>query len=557
MPHYYGLLDLAAKVTPDNLPAPSVHPLYEEPLSDLIPMERLHEYWNRRGNWLDKQNNLIRATRAKVYALSLVVGWLERQLRDVLSRLAAPAIVPRSQAVAGIAPMSRLWLGFTKLNAAVQSLETHTTRAMPPHEREARLRSAYLERRLEGDEKRDALNLMYQSTGTYLPNTPQRLVYQLRDTSREVNLRRGDFLLALSPASSPGFLDVSPYPIIQNTSIERVYGSTVEDAGLTEVSVEAIDRLNGLLVLAMGHNNRIAELEEETDLDFSHDVLLDPVHKDFLTSKVQLTLRGIGNPPNATSNPRIIEALGAGQARARSSQETPASHILWNAVQLHQESTGINVAEIRSRLTAHLSSGGSSLNDSQWSAWEHAVGHRLTLLWGPPGTGKSHTLRAIILGYVLGALERHEPLRLLVTANTYTAIDNVLLDLDQELRSRLPADTYTLCRLQSGWRDSSEEPWTQDYPTLQNVVLNRSEPSEEIIALREALDTPTKILIMGCPPQQLHNLAIAPRSNSNARVGDTVKNWFDVIVLDEASQMDVASSTLIFSKAAPGCNWIC
>lgn len=139
----------------------------------------------------------------------------------------------------------------------------HNACYAPSQSETAQTRSAYLERRLEGDAKQDALNLIHQSTGTYLPNTPQRLVYQLRDTSREVNLRRGDFLLALSPASSPGFLDLSPYPVIQNTSIERVYGSTVEDAGLTEVSVEAIDRLNGLLVLTMGHNNRIRNLRKK------------------------------------------------------------------------------------------------------------------------------------------------------------------------------------------------------------------------------------------------------------------------------------------------------
>jgi hypothetical protein len=81
VPHYYRLLDLAGRVTPEQLPPPFTHPLYAEPFSDLIPMERLHEYWNKVGNWIERQRDILAATRAKVYGLSLIVSWLERQLR--------------------------------------------------------------------------------------------------------------------------------------------------------------------------------------------------------------------------------------------------------------------------------------------------------------------------------------------------------------------------------------------------------------------------------------------------------------------------------------------
>src|SRR5688572_30349168 len=143
-------------------------------------MERLHEYWNRVGNWLERQRNIIGATRAKVYGLSLIVGWLERQLGDMLSRNAAPSVFQAPRAVAGIAPVSRLWLGFTRLNTALDGLEKHTTRAMPPHEREARFRSARLERRLEGSEKVAALQQLNTANGTNLSDQPTLFVYQMR-----------------------------------------------------------------------------------------------------------------------------------------------------------------------------------------------------------------------------------------------------------------------------------------------------------------------------------------------------------------------------------------
>ncbi len=38
--------------------------------------------------------------------------------------------------------------------------------------------------------------------------------------------------------------------------------------------------------------------------------------------------------------------------------------------------------------------------------------------------------------------------------------------------------------------------------------------------------------------------------------GDTIRNWFDFMILDEASQLDVATSTLIFTKRATGCSCV-
>jgi DNA replication ATP-dependent helicase Dna2 len=80
------------------------------------------------------------------------------------------------------------------------------------------------------------------------------------------------------------------------------------------------------------------------------------------------------------------------------------------------------------------------------------------------------------------------------------------------------------------------------------LVLNRDNPSDEIKDLRKRLDKPRGILIVGFPPQQLHNLALAGRTK---RAAYTVRPWFDLTLIDEASQVDVASSTLVVSKVAP------
>jgi hypothetical protein len=74
-------------------------------------------------------------------------------------------------------------------------------------------------------------------------------------------------------------------------------------------------------------------------------------------------------------------------------------------------------------LTAHLPvTRVESLNESQNAALAASIDHSLTFIWGPPGTGKSHTIICILL-QLLEVLPKS---RFLITAPTHNAIDNLL-----------------------------------------------------------------------------------------------------------------------------------
>ena len=64
------------------------------------------------------------------------------------------------------------------------------------------------------------------------------------------------------------------------------------------------------------------------------------------------------------------------------------------------------------------------LTRSQRQAFDNVLGHRLTLVWGPPGTGKTHFLAATI-----AALSPE--LKIAVTAFTHSAVENLLAKLAQ------------------------------------------------------------------------------------------------------------------------------
>lgn len=571
--HHYSLLDVVKTYKPDALAAPIVHPLYLEPMSDLVPAERIHEWWTRdkRRDWHDVQTTIRETSQKKVYALNLVASRLESDLKDVLSRQAAPDVLTEPKGIGKkIAPQSQMWYEFTQLNAALKSLDLHTIRAMPPHEREATTKSARLTRRLSGNERQIAIGLLSRSIGRELTDNETLFIYELRDGSLEINARPGDFPFALSPEqkqtsqgsfeSRQGFLDESPFSYVEGTSLQNAVNRrnpTFESLKWTEVSVEAIDRPNRLIALRGNYNCNILQLENEmrnhTDaekrLDFSKNVILDKIHDEFLTSKLKLTLKDIANPPNAVPDVRTLEALGLPpNYPVGKSPITFASEILWETQKIHAQKTNRDVRQIRENLELELKKASRNLNDSQWRAWENALERRFSIIWGPPGTGKSQTLRTIILGAVLDALENQKPLRLLITANTNTAVDNVLLDAERDLARLLSAEKYKIYRVQSDRQNVSDE-MSKNHPTLKQICLSKSSPSEEINALRDELTLPTEISIVGILPQQLHNLAIVGQRNP-PKSKATLKEWFDFVVLDEASQMDIASATLIFTKIA-------
>ncbi|MBE0669050.1 MAG: AAA family ATPase [Anaerolineales bacterium] len=66
---------------------------------------------------------------------------------------------------------------------------------------------------------------------------------------------------------------------------------------------------------------------------------------------------------------------------------------------------------------------------SQGVAFQHMLKHRLTLVWGPPGTGKTHFLAKAVLSLAKARKEIGEPLRVGIMAFTHAAIENLLAEI--------------------------------------------------------------------------------------------------------------------------------
>lgn len=542
IPHYYSLVEVARiyhePSLPANIAAFNIHPLFGTPLSDQIPSERAHEIWSRvtaPRHWQQQMDTYRETVRKRLTALETVTRRLEDDLGNQLSQTAPVISIGPPPRQNRLSVDGQLWYAFAKLNTALEELDVHQIRAMPPHERTARFRSARLPQRLMGNAEQTALAQLG------VPSRAGRRVYELAADSREVKAKVGDFAFALAPEGATGILDQPIAAVVRNTPLQGAYGGdafwrTLMEEG-TGVTVAALDRNLGLIALDVNqrHPTFIDDLHNAGIINFNQDVILDPVHNDFFTRKLLAALQAIGNPQVAGTNPLVRRATGQAGAGSRRSAHTPTADFLWNATAMANTPVPRNLPPVRTQLINH----GLDLNPTQWQAWEDALTHRARLVWGPPGTGKSRTARAIVVGAVLEAHNAGRPLRVLVSAFTYNAIDNILIAIANDLATLLPGgcDTY---RVRSRYQATPG-----NIGAAIDAELNRGNPSQQIQALRATVQNQTGLVVVGAPPEQVHNLLTCDN-------GSAQDEWFDLILIDEASQLDVAHAILPLCGVADG-----
>lgn len=537
IPHYYSLLGLARQYRPARVTSDfSIHPFFEDPLSDQIPSERAHEIWNKVGGsrpWSQQIVDLRQAVEVKLFALSAVVAKLREDLRSRLTS-AAPKITdirPPSM-LQRVSADGQVWSAFALLNAQIVKLEHQITMAMPVHEREARFRSARLSGELGAPERGQA----FLDLG--LTPADNIRIYRMAASSREAKFEAGDFTCAVSPAGDAGFYQkristyLSTLPASAPSWVRPEHFTNI----LTSVSVLAIDRERLLIALEFndGLHPAIRNLERHGLLNLASDVVLDSMPRDFLTEKVKKALKAIGNPSIAAAHGASTElALGKTAPKPQTAHH-PVADILWDSVKLSTTASGRNASAIRPTVEAM----GVSLNPSQWDAWTSAIENRLTLIWGPPGTGKSETLRAILRGLLVGAHLQGRPIRILITGGTYDAIDNLATRIFNQLNSMVPLiGSVRAARLRSGSRDASNPAFD---------MLNDSRSNPALGKLHAALSKITGSAIVTGTPQQVFKFAEMSASLTSP--------LFDVIVIDEASQMDMANASICLTAIAPeGC----
>ena len=170
---------------------------------------------------------------------------------------------------------------------------------------------------------------------------------------------------------------------------------------------------------------------------------------------------------------------------------------------------------MRSLKAAEASAG---FTRSQTSAFNHVLKRRLSLVWGPPGTGKTHFLAKAILSMAKASLDSGKALRIAVTAFTHAAIENLLVEIREH------AALFGL----DGELDIFK---------LKYIATSRAQDLAAI-SEKEVWSIGDGVCVIGGTIYSFYKTGI---------IGD-----FPMLVVDEASQMKFGELAMAWGVLAPG-----
>ncbi|MYA07674.1 MAG: AAA family ATPase [Holophagales bacterium] len=542
--HALTLFGLVEHYQHEKIPCRLPDQFYREPLSDMIPRERIYELWQlslgggagvvRWGGVVKTMSQLLGGLASTVdqqtRALSSLTGRLREDFREQL-RARAPRIALTVPTWArGVAADAKLWIAWKQFEDVLGKVQKHNQYLADPDETEAAyegLRLSRLVRRSTDDEWE----------------------YEVSPDSVNSKLRAPHQFLCLSVDAVPGFAALRVRDVVGAVPRHLVHLGSIPMHRIFSVTLSSLDRAGRRAVVRFNNfYGKVASEQRELrelviaqlgDSGLGQVTLMEGLGSDVQTRRLVRVLRAIGNPPIAVAAPEAKAALGAEQRIARPGEDepTPAAQVLWEADVLHS-------SEFRRRSAADgmacAARGRTGLNASQTEAVRQALWRTLTVIWGPPGTGKTLTCQALLHSLVSKAatVDLKRPYTVLVTGPTYRAVGETI----GRLAHGLAEDPASVCRLYpvySRYRDD-RFPLPTDTGTHMEVFETFAEEANAHFR-QMAVDfiEGSRVVIVAAVAHQCPRIAeeLAKVERDGA---EALREVFDFVVIDESSQMDMS-----------------
>jgi len=460
-----------------------------------VAFERIHDVWEGRAFSPDPRNrsrdipsDAVRAgieqtVLAKLRATDSVVRRLKSEIGDRLLLRKEPFLLYEEFDPINFQALEALRT-FTMIEASMAELAVKAEHTLSVEDRAAKLACLRGLRYLEGRDEVDG-----------------SLWFTFDPESRDARFDVGDFNLVVTPECRPDLLLGNIDGKLFERAIWRYVGFKVK---LLAYDLAADPPCVRLLPDAPD------KFRENVDLTLP--CVLDKLYVDYVSHR---TLDVLKELPHSDGAAHIHELIARGTVSGWTPFVSDATHI---------EEEFLRRAGATARAAV--------LNDGQWRALHGVFNEPLSLVWGPPGTGKTYTVAHILLGYALAAVRQQRPIRILVTAFTHHAIANVLLKV-AELAERygIGPDMLAVGKLQG-----SEPNATDDLlPEQVERWVDRQ--------LQSCLDRTTPCVIAGGTVWAVHK--------GMQEAESSIQQWFDVVLVDEASQMRTPDALIAVAASKP------
>lgn len=391
---------------------------------------------------------------------------------------------------------------FQRLNSTYSKIEKQVIHNDEIYSKSVLGKSVFLEQEIVGVEKDRILNTL-QLNNTFSKNYR---VYRMFEDSAEAKIDSKSIFLTMYPETKSEFIfrkfssipGSEAYAIYYNKDEDELKGVKLyksKEKGYKmyleafNVKIESFDRYNKIVVIEIPQDSQkiLEYMEIKYDFDFTKNIVLEEIHVDIWEKKLKGALDRLQK--NVVAK-KIIEDFE------------------------HKEVNSIVEDDVNRIISEYYNGGRVPLDSSQQGAIVKMINNLLTILWGPPGTGKSHTIAHFLLYLYLTKEENTKKVLLL---GNYDATDNILADLIK----LLDRDDVSAVRVKSSMKENG------DFSTRNNIKyrdFTAGDNAEEIMKLKESFQ------IFSSTPDQVEKVF----SNRWGR-----KFSFDYIIVDEASQMDV------------------
>ena len=329
--HAYTLFEVANSFFPNTRPDGSPYTFnlpfgFTTPMSDQIPFERAYELWKDKiflrhfneahptdlSKWKhytrdELYDGLKRATREHLKALQHIVQQLRKNYGDLLVLKKSGFSAARSSQ-ARVPEPARSLIAFEKLNVVCREIENRNTRSLPVDEREAKffsIRGLTLKPQAEADPiiaEIKRVNPQYQGEKLY--------VFNFSPTSRDSRIKEGEFTVALSNENECVDLDQPWYRLLKldfEAGAKRLAEYGLTDKWMVNKPIGALLQVEVIrlettqerpyVVLKPNHQRLFEFAIAQKLVTLDSPLVLDPVYRDFTSTRIETALRSVGGEP--------------------------------------------------------------------------------------------------------------------------------------------------------------------------------------------------------------------------------------------------------------------